>query len=138
MYMTLINGYQAAAILRSIGDSLYADAVKKEIFTYKQSLGSDDSPYKDLQHTVSGQVDLLVNKLCYLEEPIDAQKLGSVHRLLIAQPIAVQTFFFDRLFWAAERFFESGPEFVNGMHTEIQILYYGLIYLWGTREEKQQ
>ncbi len=137
MHLTLVTGYQAAAVLRHVCDNLYTERMKRKIFAFKKSLHGD-SIYRDLHHTVSGQVDELVNKLCYLEEPLDAKKVENIHRLLIGQSMAVQMYLFERFLWAAECFFESGPKFLNGIHTEIQTLYYGLVYLWETRETKQQ
>jgi len=137
MYLTLVNGFQARAITNKIRDTIFTEAMQHAIVAHK-AIYVDDNTYNDFRNTVSGKVISLVNTICYLEEPLTPKKLDKIHQLLIHQPIAVQMFFLDRFFYASERFAELGSEFVSGIHTEIQILYYGLIYFWGTRGEKQQ
>ena len=139
MHYTQMNGYQATNILKGIRNAIFSEYVVGQITQYKLNyIREGDLTYYQLREAATTTIKKITDVICFAEEPLTQEKQAEWSGIILSHLVPAQSFLLDRFSYAIQYFEQRGREFVAGVHTEIQLLYYSLIHLWDVRIREQQ
>jgi hypothetical protein len=130
MKLTSVTGYQGQQIWAIFRHGIFTNDAMLSVRKFKQQYINElDSTYYDLRNTANAKVIEVVEQLSAL----GIDKLQEMRSLVQSQPIPVRAFLVDRFSYVDEYLNKFGQKFLPEVHSEDQLLRYGLVDLWNNR-----